>query len=132
MPPFAKARPRVVRRGKGVTTFMPKTYQRSRAELKKKFGPVSVVGELFLRVGAYRRIPKSWGRKKKEEMRGALCTLSPDIDNIVGAVMDSLLEEDCIVVAIEAIKRWSDREDGEAYLDIEIDIYDNKGNRTIR
>ena len=31
----------------------------------------------------------------------------PDLDNLVGGVMDALLEDDSKVVAITAFKRWS-------------------------
>ena len=117
--PFAKARPRIIKRRGRTIAFMPQTYQDRRAELKKRFGP-TVCGNLIgLRVLAYRKIPKSWSKKKKAEHRGIPCTTKPDLDNIIGAVMDALMDDDSNVVSLSGEKRWSDREDGAGYLDIE-------------
>lgn len=52
-------------------------------------------------------MPTSWSQKKKD----ALCTAphknKPDIDNLIKAVLDALLEEDQAVHTISATKVWS-------------------------
>lgn len=118
MDPFGKARPRVVKRGRKVHTFMPEDYEGNRASLRMLFGPVDVAGPCRLDVIAYRPIPKSWSKKKKREAAGTYTTTTPDIDNIIGAVMDSLFEDDSIVVECGGAKKWSD--DGEGRMEITI------------
>lgn len=97
MKPFGKARPRVTRNG----TFMPKDYERSRAQLAMLFGPVEVEGRLRLSVTAIRKLPR-----KTEYQAGDHCTAGPDVDNIAGAVMDSLFEDDSRVVSVYCEKLW--------------------------
>ena len=54
------------------------------------------------------KIPKSYSKKKKAELLGKPCNITPDIDNLVKAVMDSLLQEDKTVWKICASKRWAE------------------------
>lgn len=51
-------------------------------------------------------MPNSWSKKKKEEMEGKPHTQRPDLDNLIKAVNDALLEEDSIVYRFEASKWW--------------------------
>ena len=107
MPPFGKARPRVTKRG----TYMPQKYQERRDALRLMYlagggayadttEPVALSADFFF------RMPKSWSKKKKGEMDGAWCEKTPDIDNLIGAVMDALFEDDKKVVVIRARKFW--------------------------
>jgi len=56
--------------------------------------------------------PSCWfsfySKKKKAELLGMPCQITPDIDNLVKAVMDSLLPEDKTVWKICASKRWAE------------------------
>lgn len=103
MPAFGKARPRVTRNG----TFMPRDYRRRKAQLKQLFGPVPA-GLVHLSVTAVRRMPQSWSQARRERMRGTYAKPKPDVDNIVGAVMDALFVDDDVVVSIFARKVWGD------------------------
>jgi len=54
-------------------------------------------------------MPKSWSKKKRAEMDGKPHQQRPDLDNLLKALKDSLLDEDCVVWKYEEIeKRWGD------------------------
>ena len=107
MKPFGKERPRRSRHG-GV--FMTARYQNRKRELEQKFldagGEIPNKEHIYMSVSAYFVMPKSWSKKKRQEMEGSPCTKVPDLDNIIGAVMDSLLEDDSMVTNIQARKLW--------------------------
>ena len=48
---------------------------------------------------AWFRMPKSWTKKKKQEMAGQLHRSKPDRDNIDKAVLDALFKEDSGIAA---------------------------------
>ena len=52
-------------------------------------------------------MPSSWSKKKKVEMNFANHQQKPDIDNLLKALMDSLLEDDSKVYQLTANKIWS-------------------------
>ena len=100
--PFGKARPRVTRGN----TYMPHEYVRARDALRLMFGPVTVEPPWALQVTAVRAMPASWSKRKRAAMAGAWCMSKPDADNIAGAVMDALFEDDAAVVAVACRKVW--------------------------
>ncbi len=108
MPPFGKARPRVTR--DGTRTYMPTEYQNKREQLRLLYqaagGEVDFEGAIALNITFLSRMPKSWSKRKKEALSWEYCQKTPDIDNLVGAVMDSLIAKDQNVVDIAAIKVW--------------------------
>ena len=53
-------------------------------------------------------MPKSWSEKKRDLMRGQAHQETPDLDNLLKAVNDALLEQDKIIFQIEASKWWAD------------------------
>lgn len=58
-------------------------------------------------------VPKTWGKKKKAIMHGKLHQNKPDIDNLMKAVLDSLLSEDKKIGQIgEIAKIWVNEEAG--------------------
>jgi len=55
----------------------------------------------------YMQIPESMSKKKRLELDGTPHQKKPDIDNLLKAVMDSLLESDSNVHTVTAKKVWS-------------------------
>ncbi len=100
--PFGKARPRVTRGH----TYMPDSYTAARDALRLLFGPVTIEPPWALKVTAVRAMPASWSKRRRGEMAGAWCASKPDADNIVGAVMDALFEDDAAVVEVACRKVW--------------------------
>ncbi len=102
--PFGKARPRVT----AGHTYMPGSYTKSRAELRTLFGPVTVPPPWELYITAVRHMPASWSKKRRAQMAGRWCVSKPDADNIAGAVMDALFDNDAAVVSVTCRKIWGD------------------------
>ena len=100
--PFGKARPRVTRGN----TYMPHEYTRARDTLRLMFGAVTVAPPWVLKVTAVRAMPASWSKRRRGEMAGTWCVSKPDADNIVGAGMDALFEDDAAVVEVACRKVW--------------------------
>ena len=132
MAAFPKPRPRVVKkqqRGKKplIMTFMPKKYQEQRDEFKRQIGKIVIPDDkaYSLTVNSFRQIPKSWSIAKKAEMKGQWCQSTPDLDNMIGGIMDSLPwpgdNGDKLVVKMTGEKRWSDRANGSPYCVIVIE-----------
>ncbi len=101
--PFGKARPRVTKTGHA---YMPDGYIAARASLRLRFGAVTVAPPWVLKVTAVRAMPGSWSKRRRAEMAGAWCMTKPDADNIAGAVMDALFEDDAAVVEVACRKVW--------------------------
>jgi Holliday junction resolvase RusA-like endonuclease len=60
----------------------------------------------------YIPMPKSWSKKKRSEMNYKPHQQKPDIDNLVKAVLDAVLEDDSHVHTVHASKVWVDTETG--------------------
>ena len=73
-----------------------------REEAEKKNFKISEAVEIEFRLP----MPKSWSKKKKIEMLGQSHTQKPDIDNLIKAVLDSLLDDDSGVHTVRASKKW--------------------------
>lgn len=73
-------------------------------------------GFLFPPVGAsitfFVPVPPSWSKKKKKLYHGTFHQSKPDLDNLLKALMDSLMAEDKQIAHIELAKRWVDFETG--------------------
>ena len=54
------------------------------------------------------KMPKSWSKKKKDEMRHTPHLQRPDIDNLQKGVYDALLQEDSGIWYVEVMKVWGD------------------------
>lgn len=79
------------------------------AEAKSKrflFPPVGASITFFIPV------PPSWSKKKKKLHHGRFHQSKPDLDNLLKALMDSLMAEDKQIAHIELSKRWVDFETG--------------------
>ena len=57
----------------------------------------------------YLPMPKSWSKKKRQEMDGQPHKQKPDLDNIIKALLDAVHDEDCEVWSLAAEKRWSEK-----------------------
>jgi Holliday junction resolvase RusA-like endonuclease len=112
MAPFAKARPRVTKRGKH--TYMPPNYVKRKEKLQWLFkeagGELNMDGYFKISVTFRFMMPKSWSKKKRGEKLGRYCGKKPDIDNCIGEVMDALFENDSKVIDISASKVWSEQD----------------------
>lgn len=53
-------------------------------------------------------MPRSWSKKKKEEMRGRAHKKRPDKDNLEKALLDAIYGEDCVVWDSRVTKLWAD------------------------
>jgi len=73
---------------------------------KEKFELKDNMNYLF-----YISMPKSWSKKKRKEMQGKKHKQKPDLDNILKAVWDSLLQDDSVISSVGSVcKFWG--EDG--------------------
>ena len=52
--------------------------------------------------------PKSWSKRQKAAMAGALHRAKPDRDNVDKAILDALFEDDSGIAAGHLEKRWDD------------------------
>lgn len=102
--PFQKERPRVTKWG----THMPKAYIMRRDRLRELFGEVPWAGRMLrLSVLAGVRMPMSASKQWWKDNIGRPCPKTPDMDNIVGGVMDSIFADDSKVTQFgQASKIW--------------------------
>ena len=74
------------------------------AALLQKYVPAN---ELIMQF--HIKMPVSWSKKKKEQMRNKPMQSRPDIDNLEKSILDSLFpNEDSAVWKVCASKRWAD------------------------
>jgi Holliday junction resolvase RusA-like endonuclease len=74
------------------------------AALLQKYVPAN---ELIMQF--HIKMPVSWSKKKKEQMRGKPMQSRPDIDNLQKSILDSLFpDEDSAIWKVCASKRWAD------------------------
>lgn len=109
-----KARPRINTKTK--VAYTPKTTKEYEARIKKEYIEQNGVNELFkglleLNVKFFFKIPKSYSRRRINEIKDKYCGNHKDIDNCIKSVMDGLLkvayEDDKQVVKIKASKLWT-------------------------
>lgn len=105
MPAFGKARPRVTKGGSH--THMPDAYTNRIDKLRWAFGSVPA-GLVHVSVTAVRQVPKSWSQKKQGAAIGRYAKPKPDADNILGAVLDALFEDDDRVISVFCEKVWGE------------------------
>lgn len=60
----------------------------------------------------YIPVPRSWTKKKKRQAHLQFHTSTPDLDNLMKAMQDSLLTDDRHLAHYELSKRWVDNEIG--------------------
>lgn len=60
-----------------------------------------------LEVKFFIKMPDSWSQKKRNEHEGRGHRQTPDIDNLLKAVMDALFLRDAHIYKVSAIKMWA-------------------------
>lgn len=106
--PVPASRPRVTQYG----AYYNETYENFRKEMEiLLMGKVTLYTEsLRLDVTFYKRIPKSYSKKKRDEMDGTYISVVPDLDNLEKAVYDSMnavvWKDDCQIVQHTTRKVW--------------------------
>jgi Holliday junction resolvase RusA-like endonuclease len=102
MPAFGKARPRVTENG----TYMPPEYQQQVKQLRHGLLDLCQSGLVHVSVTAVRQVPTSWSKAKQAAAIGQYAKPKPDADNILGAIMDALFEDDDRVISVFCEKVW--------------------------
>ena len=87
--PVPASRPRVSR----WSTYYPKKYTKFKKDMealtsKMETTPSEKLVSVELEFGIM--IPKSWSKKKREELNNTYCSNNSDIDNYIKAILDSL------------------------------------------
>tara|TARA_R110000851_G_scaffold114153_2_gene239107 strand:- start:4058 stop:4429 length:372 start_codon:yes stop_codon:yes gene_type:complete len=77
-------------------------------ELIRLFGQNNITINETLYIEFHLPMPKSWSKKKKEEKANDFHDQKPDIDNLIKAVLDAILSEDCKVHSVHARKFWAE------------------------
>lgn len=123
--PRGKGRPRFTKRGGFLSTYTDAMTVRYEATIaaagaQAMGGMEPLHTPISLRIEAFMGVPKSWGRKARQEaMEGLVVPGKPDLDNIAKAVMDALngvlYADDKQVCALRISKRYS--------LEPQIEIY---------
>ena len=111
-------KPRMTRRDKWAKRACVVRYRAFSDELRSRVGSVP---QDALRVDfvAFVAMPKSWSKKRKDEMRGQYHRQKPDVDNIAKAVFDSLFDDDSGIADSHMVKRWDDGNGARIELTIE-------------
>jgi len=110
--PLPKARPRVTARG----TYMPPAYTKYKEELRiiaKENG--YKLDSASLNIYFYFTVPKSCKGKKlsekeRDDLIGEYHKGTPDLDNLIGAFMDAMLDNDSSIASIKASKFYGDED----------------------
>lgn len=63
------------------------------------------------------RIPKSYSKKKRQELEGKFCQTKPDTDNVLKALCDSLFSDDEKISIMHGYKYWA-YDDEEPRIDV--------------
>lgn len=111
--PVPASRPRVTRWG---THYLPKYDQFKKDMEKLLMGKRTLYTEpLKIELTFFLTMPKSWSKKKLDEMDGQYCAHVADIDNLEKAVYDAMnkvvFEDDKQIVDHHVRKYWT-RNDG--------------------
>lgn len=104
------SRPRVTRYG----TFYSKNYEAFRkvvGEWLEKQEINKLEGAIKAKIIFLMPMPKSWSKKKKEELDNKYCLANKDVDNFCKSIFDILqgkaYDNDSQIASIEAKKLWT-------------------------
>jgi Holliday junction resolvase RusA-like endonuclease len=108
IPPVPASRPRVTQYG----AYYNAVYDQFRKNMAKLLtGKLTLYAEpLRLDVTFFKEIPKSYSKKRRDEMDGTYISVTPDLDNLEKAIYDSLNDcvwkDDCQIVEHTTRKVW--------------------------
>lgn len=112
--PHGKGRPRATTVGGRARVYTPKASADYEAEVRRFGSPhfeAPIAGPVKLRIVAYFEMPRSWSKRKREEMHGQFHTQKPDGSNVLKSIEDGLngvaWADDCQICDARAVKRWS-------------------------
>ena len=127
--PVAKGRPRFGIAGKFVSTYTPaKTKKEEKkviAEIKKQYSEEPMKGALGVWITFYFAIPKSYTKKKCEELKHNefLHTKKPDCDNLAKLYLDAMnglvYEDDSQIQQLHLRKFYEPNGEGSVHIQIE-------------
>ena len=106
-------KPRMTQRDKWKRRDCVDRYYQFKDRLKEEWSDRELTDSLWL--VCYLPMPKSWSKKKREQMRGQPHRQKPDADNITKAFKDSLYKEDSIVWDERCTKFWAEEGAIEVY-----------------
>ncbi len=101
-------KPRMTQRDKWAKRPCVMKYRAFSDELRRQVKGEDFEDAYSLSWVAYLPIPKSWSKKKKEEMRGDYHRQKPDRDNIDKAILDTLFKDDSGIAIGNLTKKWDD------------------------
>ncbi len=116
-------KPRMTQRDKWAKRPCVERYFKFKDDLKHSVGSIIPDDVYDVSWTAYFSMPKSWSRKKKDEMRGARHMQTPDRDNLDKAILDSLFKDDSRISDGHIRKRWNDGNGPRIELTFNNDIY---------
>jgi len=87
-------KPRMTRRDKWAKRPCVLRYRKFCDEIRHETRGFQLSGSF--KIVFYLSMPKSWSKKKRDLMRGQAHQETPDLDNLLKAVNDALLEQDKI------------------------------------
>lgn len=97
-------KPRMTRRDQWGTNKRPIVAKYHDFKDEVRAAGIALEDKIF--VEFYIPMPKSWSKKKKNEMFCQPHKQKPDLDNLIKALLDACMMEDCTVWNIQARKYW--------------------------
>jgi Holliday junction resolvase RusA-like endonuclease len=107
------AKPRMTRSDKWNERPCVTAYRKFKDDLREAIGDFVLGDALWIQF--YLPMPKSWSKKKKDEMRGKPHKATPDLDNLEKGLLDALLLHDSQIWHMDASKFWAD--EGAIYIE---------------
>lgn len=110
----AKARPRLAKRGHTYTPNKTRKYENYLKTHFRKAGVKPTDKPVEIELQVYRKLPKSWSKKKKKQaLDGQVwATTKPDVDNYIKCVLDAanghLFEDDSQVIKLTVSKQYAE------------------------
>ena len=110
-------KPRMTRSDKWKKRPCVVRYWKYKTELQGKMDICGIDIDDVIKVKFGVHMPKSWSKKKRNEMNGKPHQQRPDVDNLVKGLMDCLFKEDAHIHTVHAQKVWSEV----GYMEFDVD-----------
>ena len=109
--PVGKGRPRFAK-GRTYTPAKTVAYEAHVAACARRAITEPLSGPIHVRVQAVFAVPKSWTKKKKDELMWRPHTQKPDIDNVFKSIADGMegiaYANDSQIASMDCDKAWGD------------------------